>query len=504
MAAVPGIQGVAADLFGSDIRVLPKVRPDETLYSWCAAYHRISGNTQPRTTSVQLFGHPSAVFHIDFPLCLDYLTTVTYGHLGSATDIALQRTQAGFHAPFLPPDMLCSLLSVLRGSTHGGLKASLGLPRSSTNCSTELKACRDCIAEDRSVLCYSYWRASHQWASSAICLIHKSPLQTFHLADETRQVRSITLPSDVPVDRWKSIPRLTSNTVSKLISIARWGQALATGSKLHLDENVLRLTYLLKAKQRGWIAMDGTVRLQKIANAFGDFYLEVATLPGWTGITETSGANAGFLGALLRQYPGRRHPLKHILMMNFLFEGVDEFISTYRMHQAVAEEGRLASLRAQLTDTRQTFITLVSSAQLSPNQAAQKLGLPISQAVKHLDRLGVPRKLRPHLIGTDKEDRLRKMLYQGIERRIICTQLGIRDGLIKDYLARNAEVRATWIVQRNIRVTSENRKRFQAILAANPGLSIKAIRRLPGNAFQWLYNNDREWLKANLPGLWHR
>jgi hypothetical protein len=82
--------------------------------------------------------------------------------------------------------------------------------------------------------------------------------------------------------------------------------------------------------------------------------------------------------------------------------------------------------------------------------------------------------------------------------------LSIRAGFIKDYLFLRPELARKWKEAYLDRQRSDHRKAFLAVLSDNPGLPIKKIRRLPGNGFQWLYNNDLEWLRSVLPAIWRR
>src|ERR1039457_3241011 len=79
---------------------------------------------------------------------------------------------------------------------------------------------------------------------------------------------------------------------------------------------------------------------------------------------------------------------------------------------------------------------------------AQELGVPVAQAVRHLDQAGIARNHRSRIVGTPKETKLMQMLKVGSERKEISAALGVRKALIKDYLATDETLRATWQRQR--------------------------------------------------------
>lgn len=96
------------------------------------------------------------------------------------------------------------------------------------------------------------------------------------------------------------------------------------------------------------------------------------------------------------------------------------------------------------------------------------------------------------------------MLLEGQNRSEIARVLSLRPAFIKDYLAQHPELKVQWETAHAAKETEKHRTQLLAVLNAHPGLPIKTIRRLPQNGFQWLYNNDREWLKEILPAIWKR
>ena len=83
-------------------------------------------------------------------------------------------------------------------------------------------------------------------------------------------------------------------------------------------------------------------------------------------------------------------------------------------------------------------------------------------------------------------------------------ELAIQPSFIKDYLATHTDLDKIWAEKRFVRLQEQYRENFLRVLENTPSLPIKKIRRIPGNGFQWLYNNDLEWLHAVLPAIWRR
>ncbi len=206
----------------------------------------------------------------------------------------------------------------------------------------------------------------------------------------------------------------------------------------------------------------------------------------------------------MREHPGRRHPLKHVLLMAFLFEDSQEFFERYKAAQVLAMTEGFEALHKQLTATRTRLVEMVSGEGRSVNAACLELGVPPVQAIKRLRKEGVAYRVRPRVLTPILKSALDELLQSGADRNDIAKQLNVRKAFIKDYLAVQPELRDEWSRAFAEQQTARYRKHFLEVLQENPTVPIKRIRRISGNGFEWLYRNDREWLAENLPGIWRR
>lgn len=498
------VRAIQDSLWRDDSWVFPTPQEDQTLYSWSAVYHRASGKIDAGTTSRQLFGHPDAAFVADLPSRLDFLHMATHGHLGDSETVARTRTLAGFFRPFFPDDKFQKLIAAMKGNQPGAIKAELGLSRSGITSSRMLKACPECLDEELRCLGYAYWHVEHQWPSVAICGQHKQLLWCYEPIKAGKHGRIFYQPREIETSVWIRPTEVLPGDKHSLMSLLEWSKQLVANEELHLDEELLRWTYLLRSKQRSWVAFDGTLRLQKLKDAFDAAYREIVTLPGFAIASATDGANSGFLGGMFRKVVGQRHPLKHLLLLNFLFDAPDDFQKAYADHLAVRNEDGVTALMKNLTDSRTKLEGWIEAQVMSVNKAAKKLGVPTGQAIKYLDKARVKRERRPRIVGTETEEKLRSLLAEGVERVDIAKNLSIRLGFIKDYLAAHSDLANDWANKRHAKRQARYREHFLKVLNEHPGVPIKKIRRIPGNGFQWLYSNDLEWLRSVLPAIWRR
>lgn len=493
------------DLFPSAYDCLPQPFEGETLYSWCARYHRLNGGNNPRATSRRLFGHPKAGLRPELPFHLGKFQHNTKHYLGHLYDVLVQRTVLGFYRPFLSPRGIAEIYLHLTNGNSVAARALLGLSKDGLASRSLLRFCPECAKEQFAAHAVSWWRTEHLWPSIVICQKHGGLLTQTKDELLNRTSADFHLVHELDTSWLRPSALASTDQLQLLAGIAAWTTTLVSQNEHQLNETALRITYLLQAKNRGWLALDGSLRLKALQDSFLSQCANLETIPAFNFVKGADGANGGFLGSLFRQHPGRRHPSKHIVLMNFLFNEPNEFFSTYtKVEKTLSDEG-IQSAQRLVTDSSRKLINLIEQAGHSVSSAAGALDIPAEEALAHLSRRNeVVRARRPHIVGTPRENQLREMLREGLARTEIAESLSLRPAFIKDYLARHPELKAQWEAAFTAKETARHRAQLLSTLNTHPGLPIKAIRRLPKNGFQWLYNNDPEWLRGILPAIWKR
>lgn len=480
---------------------LPNFYDGESLYSWCARFHQLSCNASPRITSRQLFGHPSSGLRCDFPSPIRNLHNKSRGKLGAIAELITNRTLYGFYRPFLPASRANALASAIEIGGFRNVHSRLGLSASLPEYSGLLKACPSCIHSDLLYSPTSWWRIEHQWPATFICQRHQQPLIYVSPLIKEQSRKDWILPIHIDQDEWEEMPCITLQMLIRMEGISAWAKALASTASLQLESSKLRYCYLLEAKDHGHVAMDGSVRLDQLRDGFIKWIGDCSNWPSLSFVQGVQDVNAGFIGQLIRQYPGIRHPLKHILMLAFLYPNADAFIERYEDVSAAYEAEGESGLMRRLSNVRYELIRLVSEERLSVNSAASKLGVSVTQATKFLNKTNIPYQHRPRIVGTEKEAALDLALRSGRERAEICQEFGIRRAYIKDYLAKHRDLKVYWEKARRTKLITQYRKNFLSLLNANPGVPVKRLKKISGNGIQWLQHHDRRWLEDNLPVL---
>lgn len=492
----------AIDPYEPSSAFFPRLISGETLYSWVSRYHRLNYNINGSQTSKKLFGHSSSGLRHDFPTRLDQLAINTRGILGSTLALIKERTSYAFYEPFMNDRTSADVIRAMKSGSFGSIRDSLGLSASRLSVPAPLKACKACLREEMATYQTTWWRIEQQWPTVRICRRHQEALAVARDEIHSRALRDLILPSDLDAHNTFPTHALNENQFKRLTIVADWTEALIGQHRFRFDHTLLRHAYLLQAKKHGWVAMDGSVRLQAMRDAFSSAHFGLEQLPGLSFLGGVSDVNGGFIGLLLRQYSGRRHPMKHIYLMAFLFSDPEEFFDLYRKVATMAKTEGTSQLPAQLTDIRGRLRDLVANRGKSVNSAAGELSIYATQAVRYLKRANVPYQKRPRVLTPTLEIQLKKMLHAGDTRDEIAATLSIRKSYIKDYLARNASLRSDWEKAYAERKLAKYRAHFLKLIEDNPGIRMKQIRQMPGSSFQWLFRHDRFWLENQLPSLW--
>lgn len=488
-------------LFGELPAFLPALTPGETLFSWSARYHRLSGNVLATESSRQLFGDKRAGLRHDFPSHLDSLFRITGGLLGDTELLARERTLLGFFAPFLDEHRNAAVLTMMCGSSVAKLKNSLGVMPSRVGAAHPLKACRACMATDLRDLGVTRWYIEHQWPSVWICRRHATALRMFRNSKELRCLRRYILPEDVESAEWLD---LEANRARKkmLGRLADFTDALLAGNRNRLDASIIRYAAIKAAAARHWIASDGSLRFQEIREAFAEYYRGLEAMPGFTNLTTVAKEHGGLLGLMLRKYQGVRHPAKQILMLAFFFDSPDVFFEAYRHASIAMAEGEASEYGVPLNCAwRKDVRRIVEQENRSLSQAARELDISLAQVVRCANKDGIEYNRRPRVLSTELEKTIRRLVAQGRSEDEIVRESGVKASFLRAYLASNLAIREALRSTHRKNELARRRNSFLLLLEQNRGVPISRLKRVPKNGYAWLLRNDSDWLLEKMPWI---
>lgn len=177
----------------TSISFLPALQADETIYSWCATAHAMSGWRTSEGWSRHVLASSHGVRQHDFPAYLPALLNGSLMHI-SGEQALRQHSLVGMFWPFVPSAFREGFLgSVSDPSMVWRYPAqyvrrillchSRTLPWDSA-----LRYCQACIETDRIGCGRAYWHVTHQWPVSRHCIKHRMQLTLAPASRKTWQL----------------------------------------------------------------------------------------------------------------------------------------------------------------------------------------------------------------------------------------------------------------------------------------------------------------------------
>jgi hypothetical protein len=487
--------------FANQLPFLPDMVDDESLYGWTGHYHRLSGNLKATTSSVQLFGNNSAGFKRDFPLQLDHFAEVTNSMFGDAETLAYERSLLGFYAPFQTEDFVRIMLQKMRGIGNRKSKADLIILPGKHGVSRPLKACPECIKADIAQFSIAKWYLAHQWPVSWFCSEHCRPLRAVRHGWLQGRQYNFLLAGDIAENEWEDAPEILPAQSENWIKVGNFCANLFLRRHYHLDVDLLRYAYLYGAKIKfGWTGLRGSLNSVEIWKAFQSHYSQLESLPGFKR-GDLNCNHPDFILLLMQKSIQKQHPIRHLLFMSFLFDSIKDFDNIYDQVRIASIDGGISSMQDLLTNGLHKEIRRhIEDEKMSIWGTAKALNISRDKVSRFVEANHINySKTKPPRLYVEHEEKLKKLIMQGIGRREIAKQIGIKRSHIERYLFERPILRDIWKMKNLERIRSEYRTNYLSLVSGQRLDSITGIQRHPNNRFWWLRKHDLEWLIENSP-----
>lgn len=485
--------------------------PDETLFSLCSRYHRLSSDWQAHQTNIVLFGARHGGHAHDFPDCLDAFVQRTQGSLGSAQELIQDRTLLPFYLPFRGQGLAELCTQSMRDQGIGSLKFRLGLLTSRFRAHHPLKACIHCMQEDLEQGHAPYWRRSHQFPGVWVCTRHQEPLLAssskatgvgrfgWHLPDEM----------EPPSELGAGWARACEPPI--LAQLSRFADACASLGRtpigVQFDPEMLVATFSQRLLELEFISQTGRFYRERAAKSLADYskaFSAVAELAPLA-VSEASAASQ----LILTRDPARAltHPLRHVWLILWLFDDWKSFNAAYLAsvdgvaEAAVKESAKETNDASAASDEkRQELVRLLSSGS-SVLHAASTLGIATATAMAWAAQAGIETRRRPKKLKATVRDAILSKLRLGSDKQEVANLYGVSVQTITTTLRTEVGLHDAWKAARYQNARDKHRQAWEATCKTHPGASLIVVRHLQAATYAWLYRNDRTWLSQRVAKL---
>lgn len=494
--------------------------PDELLYSACARYHIRARNVSKEPTVRDLFGHHQATVSIDFPTRLGHLVAQLPVETYSFNQLLNDNTMLPLYSPFMSPERHRQTRDSMRSNGGNALQARLGV-LTSTPFVKHLRLCFVCVENDRELCGERYWHRIHQIPGIEVCPKHavflfdskvrtrdRDKNQYFITA---RQAVSLSPPS-ITITRSLN---LTDQEDKQLLTLANDALSLLTTRIEISDRAVLHRRYLRLLFERGLATYHGHVRHVAIESHFQKYY--PAELLQRLGCELTGRCH--WLRRILSDWKRSHSPLQHLLLMQFLECRPERF---FRLAVQIEPYGKgpWPCLNAagdhymesrinecEIVHTQDHTKRLLGTFRCECSFAYRRTGADTTDDRRFkYDRI--------MSLGPVWYDKLREMIAAGDRSRPeMAQELGVPTSTVSLEIARIEKARQvnTVMNQRFTRIFDQkpklansdlrelNRRRWKDVAAENPRASRSALSAKARKPYEWLFENDRQWLDDNYP-----
>lgn len=498
--------GYEADLFGKPAFL--SWLPGETLFSLLSRHHQFRGHTLAAHTCEQFFGHPRAGSQHDLPSRLSNFVSRTGGCFGEVDAIAKERTLLAYYVAFLSAGELADVTACMAGDSVAHLKLRLGILTSRFRANHPLKACEACIASDHADFGWAYWHLEHQYPGMWVCqkhgqLLRESILKATGVERFQWQLPAIESFRDWPAGVLSAMQRelgaiqSLSEQVLELVSQA---------SDRSIDTPRLHEVYRAELERRSWMTAGGSLRMPAITASYLEHVKHLRVLPELEALPEALEEATTQLGRMLRPPRSGTHPLRHLVLINWLFGSAESFRKAY---QSVLASNATLPLGPCLRDEqpakdpkdprRDQLVVLLTDQKLSMRMAAMTVGIDVGTAMAWAAQAGLAASRRPKKLMGERRKQAIAQLRKGADKEVVAAGAEVSVVTITKLLLSELGLHAVWQQARHQKARTSARAAWGKLVHTHRGLGVKFLRSLDPAAYAWLYRNDRAWLDAHKP-----
>lgn len=504
------------------IGYFPPPYPDEILYSVCARYSDIVQYTNKRDVCFELFGSTNATAVVDFPKNLAHLAQILpKNNCFSIEQIINNHTLIPYYQPFLPIHRLNSIKLDLENGGISSFHFQTGKAASRVKSSIFLRFCPRCSREDLKKRNETYWRRLHQLDGVIVCHKHRTYLEESDIKMYCPSTNFEFFSANKSVLKTTKTRLLgNSSNDSLLLKISELSEQLLNLKFDSIGNDKLKENYLNLLLKNNFASYSFNIYANKFEKSFLDFFSVNFLTKLGCNLTQTgNNSKSNWIFNLVRKGgTAVQHPLHHILMMIFLDCDFDYFFNNankldffgkppWRCLNPAAEHYKQFVVEDFFLGLRCRNGKPVGIFKCYCGFEFARSGPDI----RYEDKFRIDKIIN---FGVVWETKLKELWnspnlnLSEISRRLNVDSLTIKryakklglsfDREFKSYkVIRDKDKLKEFTDKSNIIVKS--RAKWIELRNQFPTTPLKILREQNSQIYNWLYNNDREWLKTKLP-----
>lgn len=475
----------------------PTPYPDELLYSIIARFGARAGILSPKILIEEIFGSKTATAIVDLPCNLVHLCTKF--PIGSKIIPGLlinKHTLFPIYEPFAFKEKSRKVYNAMLGNYGGNIHGLLGLLAGNIKYPKSLRFCPACWKEEQNKYGEGYWHRLHQVPGVEVCPIHHILLQ-----DSCVDLKKANKHEFIPASSNHCISRPMKFTFSiqifnELINIAKdieWilNNKITIKSLLWLREQYVQLLI-----GKNLASVTGRVHQSDFIAEFRNYYGQDLLKRLQSPVSEK---HEGWLSELVRKPRKTFHPLRHILLIRFLFGSVASFFAENHtikpfgagpwpcLNAAATHYGMEVVKKIAISycyDTKRPIGTFTCSCDF----VYSRRGPDVSPEDRY--KIG-----RIKSYGAVWEQKLKMLLGQKLSTRSIAKTLRVDSKTVKKY-SKLWDVLEPLCTEMNVKENNAKNKmeEWTQLCVQYSGMSVTFFRKMRPDLYMWLYRHQKEWL----------
>lgn len=485
----------------------PNPYPDELLYSVLARYHVRSGNTSPKITQKELFGNINSTAIVDLSCNLNGLIK-RLSNFPSYTvqDFIYFNTLYPIYAPFIPQERANLIVKAMKSKNGGTINTRLGVMASTVKKSKFLRFCPVCFEYDLRHYGEAYWHRIHQVPGVILCPKHNAFILNSSVYWHGLNKNEYIVANNENCKIYSYELNCSELEREKLLFLSQdidWilNAKLKNNSMEWFYEKYINILISKKYATPKW-RVHREAFVQDFCNYYGNNMLSLIQ----ANIDMTS--SQSWLIDMVRKPRKVFHPIKHLLLINFLGLSAEAFFNenyeyqpfgigpwpclnkaASHYHQRVIKDVTVS----YDNKTKQPVGTFACSCGFTYSRRRQDKGDDDCYKVGRIKEF-----------GTIWHRKLEELNQKGnLSFREIARQLNVDTNTVIKYIklsCNNKDENPNTEEQFEIK-RDKYRKQWLLIQEANPDKTKTQIRNIDNASYEWLYKNDKQWLNENSHNL---
>jgi hypothetical protein len=267
----------------------------------------------------ELFGDKRITTRIELPGNLNDLVTALPPEGYYTVDRLIDNHRLlPFYSPFFPPELINLIREEMRGSNKQHSYGRLGLVAGHIQMFIYLRFCPLCVQEDRKQFGECYWHRLHQVPGVEVCPTHQVAVMNSGVLKRNRSSSKYDFISAEQAIRDTKPYQLNLSVGDQenLLKISRDANWLLNQNNLFLSNDYLEEFYFKNLYELGLCTFRGKIHINKVVEAFKNHYSPTILKLLQCEVNDLSRNH--WLIAIFHKKSRIRHPLRHLLAINFL------------------------------------------------------------------------------------------------------------------------------------------------------------------------------------------